>query len=137
MMATAAAALTRRAPLDLDDDLAARCRELAEPERTQFAVSLFICIGILVSYLPQHYTIIARRSSAGISPYFVLLGTTSLSFAFAYMLALPASRDDMACCRVNHSLSCFAGVLGVVQIAVQFFCFWLMYELSQIQMNAS
>jgi hypothetical protein len=56
----------------------------------------------------------------------VLLGTTSLSFALAYILALPLSRDDMACCHVNSSLSCFAGVLGIAQIAVQWGCFWLM-----------
>lgn len=67
-----------------------------------------------------------KRSSEGISPYFVLLGTMSVNFLLAYILALPVSREDMACCKVNDGLSCFAGLLGAVQIAVQFGCFWLM-----------
>lgn len=140
-------------PPDMDDSLARHCAEMAEPEKLQFGISLcvvltgldkdgggktvltkptghrFICIGILISYLPQHYNLIKRRSSAGISPYFVLLGTTSVSFSLAYILALPQSRMDMACCRVNSELSCFAGVLGIAQISVQWACFWLMYAL--------
>ncbi|KAL8905731.1 MAG: hypothetical protein Q9207_002445 [Kuettlingeria erythrocarpa] len=78
------------------------CQSLESPNRWNFALSLyglcFILVGILVSYLPQHYRIVARRSSEGISPYFVLLGTTSGTFAFANILTLPESRADLACC---------------------------------------
>ena len=87
-------------------------------------------IGIFLSYIPQHYRIIARRSSEGISPYFVLLGTTSASSAFANILALPTSRADWACCSVNSSFSCFAGLLGIGQLFVQWLCFFTMYVMS-------
>ena len=83
-------------------------------------------MGIVVSYVPQHVSIVVRRSSAGISPYFVLLGTLSVDFALAYILVLPTSRADMACCRTNSGFACFAALLGVLQIAAQFGCFWLM-----------
>jgi len=87
----------------------------------------FILLGILVSYLPQHYRIIARRSSEGISPYFVLLGTTSGTCGFGNILTLPASRADLGCCREISGFECFAGLLGVAQVGVQWACFWFMY----------
>ncbi|KAJ4329819.1 hypothetical protein N0V95_010144, partial [Ascochyta clinopodiicola] len=77
----------------------ARCRELAHPDIVNFAVSIFLVIGILVSYLPQHYKIISRRSSRGLSPLFVLLGTVSGTASIANMLTLPESTADMACCK--------------------------------------
>lgn len=86
----------------------------------------FILLGILISYLPQHYRIIARRSSEGISPYFVLLGTTSGTFALANILTLPESRADLACCSEISAFACFSGILGVAQIAVQWSCFTVM-----------
>jgi uncharacterized protein with PQ loop repeat len=78
----------------------------------------------LVSYLPQHYRIISRRSSEGISPYFVLLGTTSGTAAFANILIL--SREDLRCCRTITGFECFAGSLGVAQVGMQWTCFAIM-----------
>lgn len=99
------------------------CQSLESPGAWNFGLSLFILLGILISYLPQHYRIVARRSSEGISPYFVLLGTTSGTFAFANILTLPESRADLACCSEISAFGCFAGVLGVAQIGVQWSCF--------------
>ncbi|KAI4284565.1 MAG: hypothetical protein L6R38_001331 [Xanthoria sp. 2 TBL-2021] len=103
--------------------MADHCEALRSPNAWNFALSLFILFGILISYLPQHYRIIARRSSEGISPYFVLLGTTSGTFAFANILTLPTSRADLACCSEISAFGCFAGTLGVAQIGVQWSCF--------------
>lgn len=89
-------------------------------------VSSFIIFGILVSYLPQHVRIISRRSSEGISPYFVLLGTTSGTCAFANILTLPASQRDLACCKELSSFDCAAGLLGIAQVGVQWACFTIM-----------
>lgn len=85
-----------------------------------------IFVGILVSYLPQHYRIIARGTSEGISPYFILLGTTSGTSAFANILVLPASRADVACCKTVSTFECFAGLLGIAQVGMQWFCFAIM-----------
>lgn len=120
------------------------CQLLESPKGWNFALSLyglwdttfarhmanqtasFILVGILVSYLPQHYRIVARRSSEGISPYFVLLGTTSGTFAFANILTLPESRADLACCSEISAFGCFSGILGAAQIGVQWSCFTVM-----------
>lgn len=102
----------------------ARCRELAHPDMINFAVSVFLVLGILVSYLPQHYKIISRRSSRGLSPLFVLLGTVSGTASIANMLTLPESTRDMACCKDIGNFPCAAALLGIAQIGVQWTCFF-------------
>ncbi|KAF2829328.1 PQ loop repeat protein-like protein [Ophiobolus disseminans] len=101
-----------------------RCRELAHPDIINFSVSVFIVVGILVSYLPQHYKIISRRSSRGLSPMFVLLGTVSGTASIANILTLPESTRDMACCSEIGRFPCAAALLGVAQIGVQWSCFF-------------
>lgn len=87
----------------------------------------FIVVGILVSYLPQHLKIISRRSSRGLSPLFVLLGTVSGTASIANILTLPESTTDMACCKEIGSFPCAAALLGIAQIGVQWTCFFFMY----------
>ncbi|EFX05930.1 pq loop repeat protein [Grosmannia clavigera kw1407] len=84
---------------------------------------LFILVGMLVSYLPQHIRIIARGTSEGISPYFVLLGVTSATSGFANILTLPQSLEDVACCKELDTFHCMAGLLGIAQLGVQWICF--------------
>ncbi len=86
----------------------------------------FIVVGILVSYLPQHYKIISRRSSRGLSPLFVLLGTVSGTASIANILTLPESTADMACCKEIGRFPCAAALLGIAQIGVQWTCFFFM-----------
>ncbi|CAG8363398.1 unnamed protein product [Penicillium salamii] len=100
------------------------CRELASPGIFQTVLSVLIIFGILVSYLPQHIRIITRRSSFGISPYFVLLGVTSGTSAFANILVFPSTAQDVACCQEISGIACFAGLLGIVQMATQWLCFF-------------
>lgn len=105
------------------DPVPAICDDLSTPSLTNFGVSLFILFGILLSYLPQHYRIISRRSSFGLSPYFVLLGTTSGTCQLANILVLPSSRADIACCKEVSVFACFASWLGIAQVGVQWLCF--------------
>ncbi|KAJ6083311.1 hypothetical protein N7467_007446 [Penicillium canescens] len=100
------------------------CRELASPNAFQTVLSVLIVFGILLSYLPQHIRIIARRSSFGISPYFVLLGVTSGTSAFANILVFPSTAQDVACCQEISGVACFAGLLGVFQVGTQWLCFF-------------
>ncbi|KAI9832223.1 MAG: hypothetical protein M1826_002227 [Phylliscum demangeonii] len=102
------------------------CASLKSPDYANFGLSLFILLGILLSYLPQHHRIIYRRSSDGISPYFLLLGSTAGTSELANILLLSAR--ELGCCR--HGLTgfeCFAGMLGVAQVGTQWLCFTTMY----------
>lgn len=85
-----------------------------------------ILIGLFISYLPQHYRIISRGTSEGISPYFVLLGTTSATAGFANILTVPPSRAAIGCCKELETFECVAGLLGVAQLGAQWLCFTLM-----------
>lgn len=96
-----------------------------------------IIIGIIISYLPQHIRIISRRSSFGISPYFVLLGTTSGTSAFANILVFPKTAADVSCCQEISGFACFAGLLGVFQMGMQWLSFFTMYVSSIYRFRAS
>ncbi|KAI0854218.1 hypothetical protein F5Y00DRAFT_222552 [Daldinia vernicosa] len=100
-----------------------RCDALREGGFTNFFISILIVIGIMLSYVTQHYRIISRGTSEGISPYFVLLGVTSANSQFGNILTLPQSRADVACCKVVSPFECIAGLLGIVQIGTQWVCF--------------
>lgn len=99
------------------------CEHLASPNPYALALSVFLVLGILFSYLPQHYKIISHGTSAGLSPWWVLLGTLSSLMALANILVLPTSQHDMQCCRQISGAACAAALLGVVQISVQWVCF--------------
>ncbi|KAL4780229.1 hypothetical protein BJX76DRAFT_54771 [Aspergillus varians] len=101
-----------------------QCEHLASPGPLNFVLSILIVLGILVSYLPQLIRIATLRSSFGISPYFVLLGTTSGTFALANMVSQQQSLQDVACCKDVSGLSCFAGLLGILQVATQLLSFF-------------
>ena len=70
------------------------CEPIHDP--AAFYLSLFISIGLLVSYLPQHGRIIYNRSSEGIDPMFLLLGSTSSASSLLNILAL--SWSAVRCC---------------------------------------
>jgi hypothetical protein len=57
----------------------------------------------------------------------VLLGTTSGTFALANMVSQRQSLQDVACCKDVSGLSCFAGLLGILQVATQMLSFFAMY----------
>ncbi|KAI0483288.1 ATP synthase F0 [Xylariaceae sp. FL0804] len=107
----------------MDVLVADRCQALREGGFTNFFVSILIVVGIMLSYVTQHYRIISRGSSEGISPYFVLLGVTSANSQFGNILTLPESRADVACCKEVSPFECTAGLLGIAQIGTQWICF--------------
>ncbi|CUS12132.1 unnamed protein product [Tuber aestivum] len=107
---------------DLPLSIRPECTSLLDPSSLNLFFSLFILAGILLSYLPQHYRIISRGTSEGISPVFLLLGVTSGTCAFANILIL--SRGVLACCGKGiGGFNCFAASLGVAQVGAQWICF--------------
>ncbi|PNS14700.1 hypothetical protein CAC42_1722 [Sphaceloma murrayae] len=105
------------------------CEHLASPDPWVLALSIFLVVGILVSYLPQHYKIISLSSSAGLSPWWVLLGTVSSIAGLTNIIVLPTSQHDMACCREISGSACTAALLGIVQVGLQWACFMIIMVL--------
>jgi len=105
----------------------AHCRALSHPDPTTVLIAAVLVVGILISYLPQHAKIIQHRTSEGLSPWWVLLGGLSSIAALGNILTLPASREDVRCCREINGGACAAALLGVGQIGLQWSCFMFMY----------
>ncbi|KAF2719360.1 hypothetical protein K431DRAFT_200167, partial [Polychaeton citri CBS 116435] len=99
------------------------CHDLQHPDPLTTALASIILVGILISYLPQHWKIASRRSSEGLSPWWVLLGGLGSIAAIGCILVLPSSRTDMSCCREISAGACVGALLGIAQIGLQWACF--------------
>lgn len=110
------------------------CDTLASPNPYTTSLSILLVLGIFVSYIPQHYKIIKCGTSEGLSPWWVLLGGLSSIAAMGNILTLPASREDMMCCREISGGACASALLGVVQIGVQWGCFMFVYASHSVSM---
>ncbi|KAK7206521.1 hypothetical protein BZA70DRAFT_274454 [Myxozyma melibiosi] len=102
----------------MDGDL---CTVLDHPSIFNTTLSLALAVGIVGSYVPQHLRIIIRRSSRGLSPWFLLLGVTSGTCSLTNVLLL--SSDVLQCCSKLSAGKCMAASLGVIQIGLQFTMF--------------
>ncbi|KAF9918893.1 hypothetical protein FBU30_011236 [Linnemannia zychae] len=93
----------------------------------ELALSIFILVGMVVSYLPQHFRIIHKGTSDGISPWFLLLGCVSASSTFLNIVIL--QWRVLMCCKVLSPGSCLESTLGIAQLGVQFVMFGLVFIL--------
>ncbi|WVQ93119.1 hypothetical protein IAU59_000183 [Kwoniella sp. CBS 9459] len=86
-------------------------------------LSLLLCTGLIISYLPQHLRIINAKSSEGFSPWYLLLGATSSASGMLNLLIVqwPLFR----CCRVISGGRCFESLLGFIQVTLQ----WLLFSI--------
>ncbi|KAK0529674.1 hypothetical protein OC842_004168 [Tilletia horrida] len=94
------------------------------PEHDPIALSLsiFLCVGLVVSYLPQIIRIVHKKSSLGFSPWFLLLGATSSSSSFLNLVALQWGL--VRCCGVISAGACAESMMGIVQVMLQ----WLLFN---------
>ncbi|CAB5194127.1 unnamed protein product [Rhizophagus irregularis] len=107
-----------------------KCNDEKNDPITVF-LAVFIAIGILVSYLPQHYKIFSTKSSEGISPLFLLLGAISMTCSYFNILILQF--NEFGCCKnVYPAGYCFENVLGIIQLTIQWFCFTMILVLFMI-----
>ncbi|KAG0231369.1 hypothetical protein B0O80DRAFT_277331 [Mortierella sp. GBAus27b] len=100
---------------------------IAEHDRFNLALSIFILVGMFVSYLPQHFRIIHQGTSEGISPWFLLLGTISATSTFLNIVIL--QWKVILCCGVLSLGPCLESILGIAQLGVQFVMFGLVLVL--------
>ncbi|KAF9942065.1 hypothetical protein BGZ65_010976 [Modicella reniformis] len=96
---------------------------IAQHNNYTLALALFIVVGMFVSYLPQHFRIIHKGTSEGISPWFLLLGTISASSSFLNVVVLQWKL--IMCCKILDLGPCVESTLAIVQLGVQFVMFSL------------
>lgn len=97
-----------------------------------FAVAGIVCVGVVLSYVPQALRIYMARSSVGLSPWFLFLGATSSASAMFNVLLLqwPIVRH----CGKDGALSCVEHSMGIMQVGLQWFMFTFMYVLALTQL---
>ncbi|RUS32389.1 hypothetical protein BC938DRAFT_475540 [Jimgerdemannia flammicorona] len=109
----------------LDDDNGVKCEFNHDP--MQLSLSIFLCVGLVVSYLPQHYRIIANKTSEGISAWFLLLGVISSTSSLLNIILL--QWEIIVCCQELSTGRCLESVIGVFQIGFQWTGFTIVFIL--------
>lgn len=89
-------------------------------------LGIFICLGLLASYMPQFVFIIRQKSSLGISPLFLAIGYIGSSSSLANILiqAYTSSLQEQ-----NFALS-ESSLISITEISIQFICFNVLFSLS-------
>lgn len=100
---------------------AINCSDIDTVDRSNLVISFIIAVGIVGSYLPQHLRIFRRRSSDGLSPFFLLLGVTSCTNSLINITVL--QWNVLRCCSRLSAGVCAANSLGVIQLLLQ----WAMF----------
>ncbi|KAJ1666798.1 hypothetical protein GGF38_002842 [Coemansia sp. RSA 25] len=101
------------------------CGEVPSSQNT--ILTALLCVGTFLSYLPQHLKILKRRSSDGISPYFILLGTVGAGSNITNIVLLQFIA--LQCCTVQTYGVCIASLLGIFQVAIQGTMFYVTFVL--------
>ncbi|KAI9280686.1 hypothetical protein BY458DRAFT_500057 [Sporodiniella umbellata] len=96
-------------------------------DKTNLLISLFLCVGLIISYLPQHYRIIANKTSEGFSAWFLLLGVVSSTSSMLNIVLL--QWDAIVCCKSLSTGACLEGLMGIFQIGFQWVMFCLVFVL--------
>ncbi|KAI8895737.1 hypothetical protein BC833DRAFT_600162 [Globomyces pollinis-pini] len=93
-----------------------------EPNAWKVVFGVLICLGILISYVPQFYAIHANKSSKGISIWFLFLGLIGTVSTISNVVLLQS--QSISCCLTDWPISyCLQDTLGIIQTALQFICF--------------
>ncbi|KZS96693.1 hypothetical protein SISNIDRAFT_424279 [Sistotremastrum niveocremeum HHB9708] len=94
------------------------------PQHDIFAtvLSVGLILGLLASYIPQHYRIIHKGSSEGFSPWFLLLGSTSSAAGMLNLYTL--QWGIIKCCRVLSAWNCIESLGAIIQVTIQ----WSMFS---------
>ncbi|KAJ2117947.1 hypothetical protein IW146_000318 [Coemansia sp. RSA 922] len=101
------------------------CGEVPSSQNT--ILTALLCVGTFLSYLPQHLKILKRRSSDGISPYFILLGTVGAGSNITNIILLQFIA--LQCCTVQTYGTCVASLLGIFQVVIQGTMFYITFIL--------
>ncbi|KAF7334467.1 hypothetical protein MVEN_02276200 [Mycena venus] len=98
------------------------------------ALTLCLCIGLVISYLPQHFRIIRQNTSEGLSPWFLLLGSTSSAAGFLNLVTV--QHTQIRCCRVVTLAQCVESTAGIVQVGLQWGMFSFIFVLYMLYFPA-
>ncbi|QOU18725.1 hypothetical protein BRETT_001793 [Brettanomyces bruxellensis] len=106
--------------------MASDCSSYYEVGKTDFILSWVLVVGIYISFVPQHVRVIRRRTSEGLSPSYLLMGSISAfaSFVNMYLVTVPARH----CCTVDlNAYQCANAMTGYIQMIYRYYLFFVIY----------
>lgn len=94
------------------------CSDYLTVKKTDFILAWVLTVGIYISFVPQHVKVIKRRTSEGLSPSYLLMGSISAfaSFVNMYLVTVPARH---CCTHTLNAYQCANAMSGYVQVGVQ------------------
>ncbi|EDK43149.1 conserved hypothetical protein [Lodderomyces elongisporus NRRL YB-4239] len=98
------------------------CSVFEGASAVNFAFSILITFGIIISYIPQYRRIYLKRTSEGLSTNFLLLGSCCSIFTLTNIF-LVSSRARQ-CCYIGalNTFNCISSQLNLFQIGIQCVC---------------
>jgi len=90
-------------------------------------LSFGLIVGLIGSYLPQIYKIIASRDSQGFSPWFLMLGSTSGAASMLNIFTM--QWNVLQCCSRIGPLPCLSSIGAIIQLSLQWFLFSTIFVL--------
>ncbi|CAG87007.2 DEHA2D08998p [Debaryomyces hansenii CBS767] len=99
-----------------------KCSVFEGASKINFAFSVLITIGIIVSYLPQYRRIYIKKTSEGLSTNFLFLGSCSSIFTLTNIILV--SSKARHCCYIGalNFFNCLNSQLNLIQIGIQCTC---------------
>ncbi|AWU77561.1 uncharacterized protein C5L36_0D03005 [Pichia kudriavzevii] len=93
------------------------CSVYELPPLRGFVLSIGLGVLIFGTYVPQHIRILKRRTSEGLSPSYILLGSAAsvASLINIFIFTMPARR----CCPILTRYECMSSLSGFCQILIQ------------------
>ncbi|GME94398.1 unnamed protein product [[Candida] boidinii] len=107
---------------------ASKCSIYKSPSIFGFSFGLLLAIGIVISYIPQHIRIFRRKSSEGLSPVFLFVGSASGFAAFLNLILI--TQPARACCVDSLTVfQCINSQVGLIQVGSQAIAYILIFVL--------
>lgn len=89
-----------------------------EPAAIDLALGIFLLVGTLVSYLPQHIKLLMKKSHVGLSINKVSIGTMTATSGCIYYASLQYHEAFLCCGPEVSGLECFANVMNFLQLVI-------------------
>jgi len=87
----------------------------------EFGLGLFLLIGTLISYLPQHIKLYGKKSHVGLSLSTAVLGSLVGASMLANYIALQYF-ESFECCKYVDGMHCFGNLMPFLQLVTIYFC---------------
>lgn len=87
----------------------------------EFGLGVFLLVGTLISFLPQHIKIIRMKSHVGLSLETAILGAVNTSAALVNYIGVEYY-EMFDCCEGITGAECFGKVMPFLQLVVAYLC---------------